>query len=147
MTYAEQLKDRRWQKKRLELLEAADWKCQIEGCNASERSQLHIHHKVYLRGKKAWEYPGFAYQVLCAGCHLDEQGRMERRAIALASTPDLCVLVDIFSDPTVHDSLGEIMQILNHYAQSDLLLEALRSAMCGFHEGVQFALHAKEKQG
>jgi len=66
MKYADQLKDPRWQKKRLEILEAADFTCQE--CRDKHR-QLHVHHSFYKKGLMAWEYPVPAYHCLCELCH------------------------------------------------------------------------------
>jgi hypothetical protein len=64
--YAELLKKPQWQKRRLQMLEAAGWKC-VE-CGAEEH-QLHVHHKRYIAGAKPWEYADEDLAVLCDGCH------------------------------------------------------------------------------
>jgi len=66
MKYSEKLKDPRWQKKRLEVLERDGWCCQ--NCGDSE-STLHVHHKYYERNKEPWEYPLDAFLTLCEQCH------------------------------------------------------------------------------
>ena len=76
MTYAEKLKDPRWQKKRLQLFEAAGWAC--ESCETKEVT-LHVHHKYYRKGASPWDYPDDALQVLCKDCHL----RVEQLSISL----------------------------------------------------------------
>jgi len=73
MTYAEQLKHPKWQRKRLTLLDAAGWTCQL--CSATE-STLHVHHKRYVKGRRAWEYEDRELMVLCEACH-DEQHRLQ----------------------------------------------------------------------
>lgn len=35
---------------------------------------LHVHHKYYIPGRKPWEYPYEACEVLCRGCHAQEHG-------------------------------------------------------------------------
>lgn len=46
--YSQLLKDPRWQKKRLEILDRDDWKC--THCEA-EHKTLHVHHRhKYVRG-------------------------------------------------------------------------------------------------
>jgi hypothetical protein len=68
MSYADLLKDRRWQKKRLEVLDAAGWVC--ERCESADNSQqLHVHHRRYVRGRKPWEYSVHELQALCESCH------------------------------------------------------------------------------
>src|SRR5690349_11077196 len=65
-TYKQKLADPRWQRKRLQVLEARDWKC--EDCGDS-KSELHVHHKRYKRGKQPWEYPLDNFSALCWRCH------------------------------------------------------------------------------
>lgn len=74
LTYAEQIKHPKWQKKRLEVLEAADWKC--EKCGETEK-QFHVHHKKYVRGRMAWEYERSELQALCEDCHGDEHSMQD----------------------------------------------------------------------
>lgn len=64
MTYAEKLRDGRWQKKRLEILERDGWKCSC--CPAT--NNLQVHHLVYAR-RDPWDYPNDVYQTLCGDCH------------------------------------------------------------------------------
>lgn len=65
-SYAQKLRDPRWQKKRLEVLEAAGWKCEL--CGDSENT-LHVHHKQYFRGREPWDYAGDQLAALCECCH------------------------------------------------------------------------------
>ena len=89
-SYAEKLKDQRWQKKRLELLEAAGWKCQHEVCNhVDEKPTLHVHHKIYLKSIDPWDYDDWAYLVLCESCHEYFQDKMQDSAITLAKNQNL----------------------------------------------------------
>lgn len=76
MTYAEKLKDPRWQKKRLEVLNRHNFTC--EYCGATELT-LHVHHRYYISGRMPWEYPDFCYQVLCFQCHGMEPEFQEMR--------------------------------------------------------------------
>lgn len=66
MKYAELLRDPRWQKKRLEVLSAAEFKC--SDCE-DDKSPLHVHHRYYVSGRLPWEYPDFCFVVLCKTCH------------------------------------------------------------------------------
>lgn len=69
MTYQEQISSPKWQRKRLEILNLSGFKC--EKCNCEEK-QLHVHHRFYLKGRKAWEYDNDVFQVLCHSCHENE---------------------------------------------------------------------------
>lgn len=65
-SYSEKLKDPRWQKKRLETLDVADWTCQDCGTTTDH---LHVHHFYYLKGKEPWEVEECQLGVLCEHCH------------------------------------------------------------------------------
>ena len=66
MSYADKLKRPEWQRKRLQILERANWKC--EQCGEKE-SMLHVHHKQYISGRDPWEYKDNQLVALCAMCH------------------------------------------------------------------------------
>ena len=68
-TYAEQLLDPRWQKKRLEVLDYAEFACEICG---DDESTLHVHHKHYIRCRKVWEYDNEQLICLCRQCHSNQ---------------------------------------------------------------------------
>ena len=66
--YTEQLKDMRWQQKRLQALEAADWKCS----KCPSVKELKVHHTFYAPGRAPWEYDLEDLLVLCDPCHRKE---------------------------------------------------------------------------
>ena len=68
-TYSEKLKDPRWQKLRLEVLNRDTWACQ--NCY-DDTSTLAVHHLYYTKGTEPWEYPLNAFLTLCEGCHQQE---------------------------------------------------------------------------
>lgn len=63
--YDKQLKDKRWRLFRKEVIEEKGNKCEM--CGRS--SNLCVHHKVYIKGRYAWEYPKRHLMVLCRECH------------------------------------------------------------------------------
>jgi hypothetical protein len=65
-TYSEKLRDPRWQIKRLEAMQRADFEC--ENCGDRE-STLHVHHNCYFKGRDPWEYDNSQLTVLCESCH------------------------------------------------------------------------------
>ena len=69
--YAKKYLDPRWQKLRLECLEAAKWTCIACGDTAKT---LHVHHPYYMKGRDPWDYPAGVMMVLCDGCHSEEHG-------------------------------------------------------------------------
>lgn len=71
LTYSEQLKDPRWQRRRLEKMQQLDFKCEICGDNKEE---LNVHHARYRkdfmgRPLDPWEYSQEELQCLCHTCH------------------------------------------------------------------------------
>lgn len=64
-SYSDKLKDPRWQKKRLEILERDGWMCKF--CCDNE-STLHVHHLVY-SGKDPWDADEDHLIALCEDCH------------------------------------------------------------------------------
>lgn len=73
--YSEQLKDPRWQKKRLEILNRDEFKC--VQCD-DDKSQLHVHHVYYLKGKYLWDYPDFLLVTVCKTCHSETPIAIDR---------------------------------------------------------------------
>jgi hypothetical protein len=67
MTYQEKLKDPRWQRKRLEILNRDDFTC--KGCGSKDRT-LHVHHFRYVKGCDPWDYGAADLVTLCDRCHL-----------------------------------------------------------------------------
>ncbi|MEK0423643.1 MAG: hypothetical protein RLZ95_1553 [Bacteroidota bacterium] len=66
MTYAEKLKDPRWQKKRLEILSRDNWTCQYCG---TTKHTLHIHHFRYHNSGNPWESKNEDLTTFCEDCH------------------------------------------------------------------------------
>jgi hypothetical protein len=64
--YSEQLRDPRWQRKRLETMQRDDWKC----CRCSRGDvTLNVHHREYINGRMPWEYELEMLETLCEPCH------------------------------------------------------------------------------
>ncbi len=79
MKYQEQLMTQEWAEFREKILDNARYGkgdgeygpvAQCQQCGEPEtRVKLHIHHKTYRNGRKAWEYETSEVKVLCADCH------------------------------------------------------------------------------
>lgn len=83
--YWELLRDPRWQRKRLEIMEAANFAC--EECEATTVT-LNVHHRYYVKGRKPWEYENDSLVCLCENCHkttTDIIGEIHRRVGMLSS--------------------------------------------------------------
>lgn len=64
MTYSEKLRDPRWQKKRLEILNRDNFTCTLCG---DDKTELQIHHNVYY--KEPWDALNENLTTLCKDCH------------------------------------------------------------------------------
>ena len=63
-SYSQKLRDPRWQKRRLEILNRDDFRCQV--CGAEDQT-LHVHHRRYQ--SDPWESPDEDLETLCETCH------------------------------------------------------------------------------
>ena len=63
--YHQLLKDGRWQRRRLEIMQRDDFKCR--DCGTTD--DLNVHHIRYLAGRKPWEYDDGDLITLCGKCH------------------------------------------------------------------------------
>ena len=122
ITYSEKLRDPRWQKKRLKILERDEWMCQ--SCYDSQ-STLHIHHRYYSSGDP-WDCSDESLVTMCESCHLletqDRPGSEARLIAALRScgawSNDLDKLAEAFEALYVgggHDYLAAAL----HFAITD----------------------------
>ena len=64
-SYLDQLLDPRWKRKRSLIIKRDKHKC--KNCNSLDN--LNVHHKYYVHGKRAWEYPNNALITLCQKCY------------------------------------------------------------------------------
>lgn len=84
LTYVEQLKHPNWQRKRLEVFQAANFTC--ARCDCTEQT-LHVHHKRYVKGRMAWEYELTELLALCWECHQQAHEEMEAITHLLSKLP------------------------------------------------------------
>lgn len=66
-TYSEKLRDPRWQRKRLSILERDGWACKRCGDN---ETTLVVHHFAY--SGEPWEVQDHLLLTICDRCHTDE---------------------------------------------------------------------------
>jgi 5-methylcytosine-specific restriction endonuclease McrA len=74
--YMSLLRDPRWQKKRLKIMDRDKWNCIRCG---DKSSTLNVHHEYYQRGLKPWDYPDSALITLCEPCHQSEHGHKVKK--------------------------------------------------------------------
>lgn len=129
LTYSDKLKDPRWQKKRLEILERDKWMCQDCGDN---ENTLHVHHRVYMYGKEPWDTPNEYLITLCAGCHEAEAESMsealhdmnqEIKKKFLAS--DVINLFNAFHDLEPYHCAEIFSTVIRHWFSSPELVKEM----------------------
>lgn len=111
--YSEKLRDPRWQKVRLEIMERDKFSCRHCG---SDKKTLNVHHCYYRTGKNPWDYDKNTLVTLCEGCHKIEESR--RRLILTACGNDrqigvmLSNLISILEEegPYTHPSFGFLIR-------------------------------------
>jgi 5-methylcytosine-specific restriction endonuclease McrA len=65
--YSEQLQQPEWREKRAKILQKDGFRCTACG----SKSNLHVHHKKYIKGKMPWEVPNEFLTTLCSPCHTE----------------------------------------------------------------------------
>ena len=65
-TYYEKLKDPRWQKKRLQVLDRDEWTC--TRCGAKDKT-FNVLHWVYAKSGNPWDVKDDYLDTLCEDCH------------------------------------------------------------------------------
>ena len=101
MTYAEQIKDPRWQKKRLEIMERDKFMCR--SC-FSEEDTLHVHHTMYFKNRLIFDYDNRYLLTLCEDCH-------ESITIAINNSKELLAYSQYWSTDFFYE-LVDIIKIL-----------------------------------
>ncbi len=104
--YGELLRDPRWQKRRLKILERDAWRCRI--CGENEK-QLHVHHRYYENGAAPWDYPDAALCTLCESCHKSETANLpaaKRRLMQAISIRFFSAGFDVLADGFEAVNLG-----------------------------------------
>lgn len=97
-TYQQKLLDPRWQRKRLEAMEKAEFACEMCG---DKESTLHVHHKQYIKGREPWEYEIGQLAVLCKDCHSSGHDSDDRLNL-------VCSFADI-DGPYSRDSVADLI--------------------------------------
>ncbi len=65
-TYADKLKDPRWQRRRLEIMQRDNFRCVKCG---DDKNTLQVHHKEYIMDCDPWRYDDDYLSTLCMHCH------------------------------------------------------------------------------
>lgn len=116
-TYAEKLRDPRWQKMRLKIMERDEFTCQHCG---DKKKTLNVHHIKYMRGADPWEYDLKYLTTLCEICHEKEPkllndltdqliGMLRELPMTAITINALCLLLYECSD--INAEINDLMDI------------------------------------
>ena len=83
-SYWQLLRDPRWQRKRLEIMQRDDFKCRK--CRDGTTT-LNVHHSYYVRGCMPWEYPDSSLVTWCEKCHGEFEAIKKQINAAMQSIP------------------------------------------------------------
>lgn len=133
-TYAELLKDPRWQKKRSEIMRRDNFTCQH--CGSTDK-ELHVHHRMYRKGANPWEYGNDELVTLCKNCHEREteaHSELYKSFLELKQT-----FIDLgFSTELLQDVISTIAYSLEDYVYEndkncyfDIVLKYIYELSCG----------------
>ena len=114
MKYSEKLKDPRWQKKRLQVMEKAKFKC-VE-CGDS-KSTLAVHHSVYFKGNDPWDYPDELLRCFCEKCH-ERHHSLRQEMAALSGMMDITRMSSVVGymyalSGVIHKNKHKVVQFAN----------------------------------
>lgn len=85
-SYWQKLKDPKWQKKRLEILERDKFTCQL--CGETEK-ELHVHHFAYKSSGNPWDIDNKDLTTLCCDCHERIESALTLVRLAIQHKPAL----------------------------------------------------------
>jgi hypothetical protein len=134
LTYAEKLKDPRWQRKRLEVLERDKWMC-VE-CKSTILT-LHVHHIKYTVDMP-WEEPIKHLTTLCEQCHEFEEQLKENAFLKKHSQQANITCINLWRMVNVLSFTGK-----NH-PDKLRLIKNLMNQECLDHHGAELWKHSIE---
>ena len=139
--YSDKLKNPKWQKKRLEILNLHGFKCEKCGC---EDKELHVHHRFYIKGREVWQYDNDVFQVLCCDCHEKEHIKEKESVRVVEVVPeryqaliDLLIKCELYCDFDFSEIECLFEFYLNHVTDK-LFFSYLISAMNSRYADVLF---------
>jgi hypothetical protein len=115
--YWQKLKDPRWQRRRLEIMQRDHFAC--ARCLETENT-LNVHHVIYRKGADPWQYDDYELTTLCEGCHFETHLYTQRILLLL-------------------NAQGSV----RHFVEAFTLLEE-RYKECGGSDGDAYPPHASE---
>lgn len=137
MTYQEKLRDPRWQRKRLEIMQRDGFACRV--CRNKDK-ELQVHHAIYARGKPPWETPIDHLFTLCKDHHEEIEILQDRLSLLMCTSGDVLDCLTNFSCLSECDgsasNLVALQMILEVFKQKpDELFKYFRKASEMYVEG------------
>ena len=105
-SYAAKLRDPRWQKTRLQIMERDKFAC--VSCDDAT-SELQVHHGYYVGTKEPWEYEHDSLWTLCGDCHAEADVARKHAVMLLGTVPPLVLSGAyhiIFADKVAYSFVG-----------------------------------------
>lgn len=142
-TYSEKLKDPRWQRKRLEIMQRDDFTCKC--CDSTDKP-LCVHHWRY--SGEPWEIGNRDLDTLCEDCHQSFEDSITYLKLRFGAP-----LLDFLKSTLRWDALGDRTSFVCRLDTSDGLLftggegtaiEILENVVCELQERIE-KLKTKEE--
>lgn len=116
-TYWEKLKDPRWQKKRLEIMQRDEFKC--SRCSRGDVT-LNVHHRIYRKNCDPWEYNDDDLTTLCQPCHeiVTEQDSIIKEWLTFDENKLFVLRFIELQDcglPNVETAMWAFQELVTHY--------------------------------
>jgi 5-methylcytosine-specific restriction endonuclease McrA len=114
VSYSDLLKDPRWQKMRLQIMERDNWTCVL--CGDAAPSSFNVHHLRYIRGQKPWEADPADLVTLCEPCHAAQPRRPRGILTRLSDIlPDVLRAIPRISHSTEWAAILERFNVVDRY--------------------------------
>lgn len=104
LSYSDLLKDPRWQKKRLQILQRDNFKCR--SCDDDSKT-LHVHHTLYDTELLPWEYANDDLITLCETCHDATHYLLKHDTIGFETFSLVMKLFDSIESESIEKYLSE----------------------------------------
>lgn len=122
--YSEKLKNPKWQRKRLEIMQRDNFECHICG---NSKETLNVHHLYYDKGKDVWDYPNEALITLCESCH---ESMHQNNMNIVKQCADLIFITFVVSPDDSFRSQLMSEYFVNAFVDGDLELFKLLIRIC-----------------
>lgn len=127
-SYSDKLRDPRWQRMRLQIMERDRFHC-VE-CGSGDNT-LNVHHGCYLPGLAPWEYEAHLLHTVCESCHERAQDALAvvHKLLGSLGVAELRVAADVLvsagvcsidppAPPVPPKSDAETLADLEHHIES-----------------------------